>query len=904
MKWTAGVRREVLPNGLTLLVQCDVSAPVAGVVTHVRAGFFDEPDRWQGISHVLEHMFFKGTPTRGVGAVARETRAAGGYLNAHTAYDHTAYFVVLPSGRIADALDIQSDALLHPLIDPAELARELQVIIQEAKRKLDTPDAVAHETLHEVLFDRHRIRRWRIGHEAQLAGFTADDVRGYYESRYVPGRTIIAIAGNVDADAALKLARRRYGDWPARPGAVDPSPEEPPRSDIRARTLRGDVAQAELVLGWRGVPPLDPEAPGLELAAAVLSLGRGSWLYRSLREPGIVTAIAAHHYAPTELGIFSVGAGLPAGNIEPAVRGVAEAVARLSLIGPTEADLERARRLLLMRWARRMESMDGRASALASAEALDGFEALDREYAALEAASAADVRNAAARRLLPDAVAAVGYLPAGERAEITSEMVAAAFAVTALTPLAPPSPENGAAPRRARQPAAGRTTAEVLHVPLDGADLLIRPKPGPPMVTLGIYAPRHRFDPRGQAGIAALAMRGALRGADGLDAAALAFAFERLGGSLSSSLSTDWVGLGATVLAERVPEAAQLLERIFSAPAHGGDAIEAERAILIAEAEQAADDMFRYPMQLAFAAAFNDQAYGVPVAGLPDTLPDISAEVVRRWYGDTVTAARPVVIAVGDLDPERAAADLSAAFEMLPTSRSAPRRDRDHGDGRRAESHAAGEGAIGLRHGVSRSAAGQSAPLRGRRMGGRGQRARGPALRSVTGPPLAGVHGVRNRLAAWARGRARLLYRHGAGAGGGSTGRDAQGAGAVRRDAGGRGRAQPGDAVPRWPGPSPAAERCICRRRNPGSVDDRRGVGRSGRPRRALSRRHGGGGPAARGGQSRSGAAFGRRGARITGGEPVTGPARAAHGSIGGAWLSGLNPIPTISPSGLNAQRS
>ena len=673
MKWTAGVRREVLPNGLTLLVQCDVSAPVAGVVTHVRAGFFDEPDRWQGISHVLEHMFFKGTPTRGVGAVARETRAAGGYLNAHTAYDHTAYFVVLPSGRIADALDIQSDALLHPLIDPAELARELQVIIQEAKRKLDTPDAVAHETLHEVLFDRHRIRRWRIGHEAQLAGFTADDVRGYYESRYVPGRTIIAIAGNVDADAALKLARRRYGDWPARPGAVDPSPEEPPRSDIRARTLRGDVAQAELVLGWRGVPPLDPEAPGLELAAAVLSLGRGSWLYRSLREPGIVTAIAAHHYAPTELGIFSVGAGLPAGNIELAVRGVAEAVARLSLIGPTEADLERARRLLLMRWARRMESMDGRASALASAEALDGFEALDREYAALEAASAADVRNAAARRLLPDAVAAVGYLPAGERAEITSEMVAAAFAVTALTPLAPPSPENGAAPRRARQPAAGRTTAEVLHVPLDGADLLIRPKPGPPMVTLGIYAPRHRFDPRGQAGIAALAMRGALRGADGLDAAALAFAFERLGGSLSSSLSTDWVGLGATVLAERVPEAAQLLERIFSAPAHGGDAIEAERAILIAEAEQAADDMFRYPMQLAFAAAFNDQAYGVPVAGLPDTLPDISAEVVRRWYGDTVTAARPVVIAVGDLDPERAAADLSAAFEMLPPRAGPPR---------------------------------------------------------------------------------------------------------------------------------------------------------------------------------------------------------------------------------------
>ena len=86
------MRREVLDNGLTLLVQPDHSAPVVAVVTHVKAGFFDEPDRWTGISHVLEHMFFKGTATRGVGAIARETKSAGGYLNASTSYDHTSYF--------------------------------------------------------------------------------------------------------------------------------------------------------------------------------------------------------------------------------------------------------------------------------------------------------------------------------------------------------------------------------------------------------------------------------------------------------------------------------------------------------------------------------------------------------------------------------------------------------------------------------------------------------------------------------------------------------------------------------------------------------------------------------------------------------------------------------------------
>src|SRR6478672_9173644 len=222
--WTRNVVREVLPNGLTLLVQEDHSAPVVAVVTHVKAGFFDEPDHWTGISHVLEHMFFKGTRRRGVGAIARETKSVGGYLNAGTGYDHTSYFTVLPASGFAQVVDIQADALRHSLIDETELARELQVIIQEAKRKLDTPSAVAYETLHEVMFDHHRIRRWRIGHEAQLAGFRRADVHGYYASRYVPERTIVSIVGAVEPAEAISLAREIYGRWPAAPGAVDPSP--------------------------------------------------------------------------------------------------------------------------------------------------------------------------------------------------------------------------------------------------------------------------------------------------------------------------------------------------------------------------------------------------------------------------------------------------------------------------------------------------------------------------------------------------------------------------------------------------------------------------------------------------------------------------------------------------------
>jgi len=97
----------------------------------------------------------------------------------------------------------------------------------------------------------------------------------------------------VDPAHALALARAAYGDWPGAPGAVDRSPEEPARREVRARTLRGDVSQAELSLGWRAAPPLAPDAPALDLAASVLGTGRGSWLYRGLREPGLVTWVGA-----------------------------------------------------------------------------------------------------------------------------------------------------------------------------------------------------------------------------------------------------------------------------------------------------------------------------------------------------------------------------------------------------------------------------------------------------------------------------------------------------------------------------------------------------------------------------------------------------------------------------------
>ena len=205
------VHRTILPNGLTVLVQEDHSAPVVEIVTYVKAGYFDETDTENGLAHALEHMFFKGTQKRGVGDIAKETKASGGYLNAHTIYDNTTYYTVLPSTGFAKGLEIQADAYANSAIDARELSREMEVIIQEAKRKSDSPSAVATETLYEMLHDAHRMRRWRIGREPGLRAFTRDLMNNFYRNFYRPGNTILSISGDVDPADALARVAELYG---------------------------------------------------------------------------------------------------------------------------------------------------------------------------------------------------------------------------------------------------------------------------------------------------------------------------------------------------------------------------------------------------------------------------------------------------------------------------------------------------------------------------------------------------------------------------------------------------------------------------------------------------------------------------------------------------------------------
>lgn len=648
MSFTQNVIRRVLPNGLTLLVERVNSAPVVAVVTHVRAGYFDEPDEWVGISHVLEHMYFKGTARRGPGEIARETQRAGGYINAGTIYDKTVYYTVLPSAGngLAQALDMQADALSNAALDKEELGRELEVIVQEAKRKLDSPWAVASERLYELLFRVHRMRRWRIGTEEGLRRLTRDDLWRYCTTRYTPGRVVVGIVGDLDPDTALARAELAFGSWDRPDADVPGSPAEPAGSTARFRLLHGDVERPLGRLGWRTVGMLHPDAAALDAAAGSLGAGRGSSLYRAVRLPGLAHAAAASHYSPADVGVFEIGIEGEGERIDAAMERCLATVAALADAGPSPDELARVRALTETHWARRLEGMDGRASLFCEAQSLGDVHLADELYRRALAVEPADVQRVAGAYLRMADVSGVLYLSTGGQTRFT-EHWPPTVAPRAMSPLGTPTLDG--APQRVASGTLSRHAGEIVRWSGAGADVLFRSKRGSGIVTVGLhFAGVPSRETPGSAGISWLATRAALRGAGALGAEALGMAAELMGGGLSASTSAETTGWWMTVAVGRLRDAVRLMRLVALDPTFEPAALEIEREQQAGDARSQRDDMFRYPIQQALHQAFGDDAYGLPTLGTPESVMALTDDAVRQWSA-AAGSRRAAVVVVGDL---------------------------------------------------------------------------------------------------------------------------------------------------------------------------------------------------------------------------------------------------------------
>ena len=664
----SAVHRSVLSNGLTVLIRRDTSAPVVAIVTQVKAGYFDETDDIGGISHVLEHMFFKGTGRRGVGEIAKETKASGGYLNAHTIYDNTTYYTVLPASSFAAGLDIQADAYANSVIDVGELKKELEVIIQEAKRKTDNPSALAAETLFELLHDVHRMRRWRIGREDALRRLDQAAMLKFYRNFYRPSNTILTIVGDVVVDDAMLLVNSLYGSLP------DSSPErsaglaEPHRDDFRFRELAGDIEQTQLVFGWRTAPALHEDTPVLDMAASLLSAGRASRLYRALRERQLVSSVSAYNYTPTEVGVFVVHAELNPDCARDAAQAVWEQVRSLREDPIDAAELERVQRLFESRWIRRQESMEGQANHLSEWEALGSWQLGDEYFARFMSVTADEIHETARRYLTPERAGIVVYRPEG-----TAPLAESPDAMLALLTADTPQPLEALPPRYPQllpEPAlvprfeANQAGVAVFRTQ-NGLPILVRERAGAAIVHVGIHAMGGvRDEPKNLAGITTLVANTMVKGTARRTATQIAEDSEMLGGSIGVSVGMESFGWSISVPAQNLEAAVELLADVVLDATLLSDALDIERAVALAGIAALRDDMFSYPMRLVAQGAYAEHPYSRSRLGTEDSLRTIGAASAREWYA--VLLASPLVIGVvGDVVADDAAGIIARAFARV-----------------------------------------------------------------------------------------------------------------------------------------------------------------------------------------------------------------------------------------------
>ncbi|MFN5583152.1 M16 family metallopeptidase [Gemmatimonas sp.] len=676
--------REVLSNGLTLLFRRDTSAPVVSIVTYVKAGYFDETDDVVGIAHVLEHMFFKGTPTRGVGQIARETKANGGYLNAHTIYDHTSYYTVLPASGFVPGLEIQFDAYARSVIDAEELARELEVIIQEAKRKRDTPQAVAIETLYAVLHDYHRIRRWRIGEESGLRTLSRDQLVGFYRRWYCPDNTVLCIVGDVSLDEVRREVLARYGTLAAGAPARDRGPRERERSGLRRREWSGDVAQQQVAFGWRAPTIEHPDAPALDLAGIALGAGRASRLYRAIREQQLASAVAAWHYSAADVGVFVTHVEGNAATARAAARAMWREVQAARTDGVRASEIMRAQRILEARWLRRLESMDGQAQYLAGWEAEGGLEMGARYYDALLSLDAAAVQQALHTHLDPTQVSVVSYRPDGAEPLVASDDALQALletegtvrsAVISTTGIPTPAvaPIAVAAPAVHVALAAERHDEVHVYRTMRGVPVLVLPRPGSPLVTVGLVQRGGAvLNAPAQEGLARLVMQASLKGTRTRTSAEIAEAAEELGGSIGVSAGLESLGWSMSVPVRHLATATELLGDVVQHPTFPDEAVALERALALTEVARLRDDMYRWPMRLATIAAYGTHPYARSVLGTETSLPSLDAEAVRAFHAQYVARGASVIAVVGDVMPADVMQLAQQHFDSIAYAEDAP----------------------------------------------------------------------------------------------------------------------------------------------------------------------------------------------------------------------------------------
>lgn len=306
------VELTTLSNGFRIVSEAMPGLGSASIGVWVSAGGRNERPEQNGIAHFLEHMAFKGTARRSALRIAEEIEDVGGYLNAYTSREVTAYYARVLKADVPVALDVIADILRNPLFDPSEIEVERGVILQEIGQALDTPDDVIFDWLQEAAFPEQPLGRTILGPAERVSAFSRGDLAAFVGEHYNPGQMILSAAGAVDHDMLVRTAEKLFGDMPARPVI------EPTLAAFRGGERREikELEQVHFALALQAPGYRDPDVYTAQIYGTALGGGMSSRLFQEVREKrGLCYTIFAQAGSYAETGLMTIYAGTSAEQI-------------------------------------------------------------------------------------------------------------------------------------------------------------------------------------------------------------------------------------------------------------------------------------------------------------------------------------------------------------------------------------------------------------------------------------------------------------------------------------------------------------------------------------------------------------------------------------------------------------
>ena len=335
-----GARVETLPGGLRVITDSMPRLETTSIGVWVDAGSRHESLEINGISHLLEHMAFKGTERRSARAIAEEVEAVGGHLNAYTSSENTAYLARVLKDDVGLAVDILADILQNSVFDSDELARERAVVVQEIGQTRDTPDDLVFEFFQEAAYPEQPLGRSILGAVERVGGFERETLMGYMAERYRAPRMVAVAAGAIEHERFVDMIGGAF----AALGAGESTPPAPARYVGGERRTERDLEQVHLVLGFNGVAYGDPRFYAAQVYSTILGGGMSSRLFQEVREKrGLAYAVYSFTASYMDGGTLGVYAGTGASELASVVPVISDELNKLAAGHAEEAELSRAR---------------------------------------------------------------------------------------------------------------------------------------------------------------------------------------------------------------------------------------------------------------------------------------------------------------------------------------------------------------------------------------------------------------------------------------------------------------------------------------------------------------------------------------------------------------------------------